>query len=85
LHSSTYIKYPFSLAIFEDKLYWADVYQKGVFVMNKFNGTEVRQVKLFFFTLSFTSSIYYVLRPMNFCLCFRERNGDFAFSWEIST
>uniref|UniRef100_A0A914E267 EGF-like domain-containing protein n=1 Tax=Acrobeloides nanus TaxID=290746 RepID=A0A914E267_9BILA len=44
LRSSTYIKYPFSLAIFEDKLYWADVYQKGVFVMNKFNGTEVRQL-----------------------------------------
>jgi hypothetical protein len=54
LHSDTLIKSTssyaiFSLAIFEEKLYWADYIQKSVFVMNKFNGTEVRQVKLFFF------------------------------------
>jgi sugar lactone lactonase YvrE len=63
LHYDTNIKSPISLAIFEDKLYWVNGGQKDVFVMNKFNGTEVRKVKLFFFSLSFNSSIYYVLRP----------------------
>ena len=40
-------KRPYSLTIFEEKLYWGC--WSGVFVMNKFNGTEVRKVKLFFF------------------------------------
>uniref|UniRef100_A0A914EPR5 Uncharacterized protein n=1 Tax=Acrobeloides nanus TaxID=290746 RepID=A0A914EPR5_9BILA len=43
LHSSTHIKSPSSLAIFEEKLYWTDETQNDVFVMNKFNGTEVRK------------------------------------------
>ena len=67
LHSRTHIKNTFGLAIFEEKLYWANYgYPGNVFVMNKFNGTEVRQVKLFFFALSFNSSIYYLLRIMSF-------------------
>jgi hypothetical protein len=90
LHSDTDIKPPFlaidSLAIFEEKLYWTNMDQKSVFVMNKFNGTEVRKVKLFFFY-----SVTYLIdlprsQTLSFCLCFREReNGDFAFLWEIST
>jgi hypothetical protein len=49
LYSDTLIHSPFSLVIFEEKLYWTDLYQGDVFVMNKFNGTKVRKVKLFFF------------------------------------
>uniref|UniRef100_A0A914DKR6 Uncharacterized protein n=1 Tax=Acrobeloides nanus TaxID=290746 RepID=A0A914DKR6_9BILA len=51
LHSQHLMKSPsapvtFSLAIFEEKLYWTDYTygHEGVFVMNKFNGTEVRQL-----------------------------------------
>uniref|UniRef100_A0A914EJG5 Uncharacterized protein n=1 Tax=Acrobeloides nanus TaxID=290746 RepID=A0A914EJG5_9BILA len=43
LLSDTHIKQPMSLAMFEEKLYWADFDQHGVFVMNKFNGTEIRK------------------------------------------
>uniref|UniRef100_A0A914CVV9 Vitellogenin receptor n=1 Tax=Acrobeloides nanus TaxID=290746 RepID=A0A914CVV9_9BILA len=44
LHSDTLVQFPTSLAIFEEKLYWTDMYHKSVFVMNKFNGTEVRKL-----------------------------------------
>ena len=91
MHSDTLIKSTssyaiFSLAIFEEKLYWANYeYLGNVFVMNKFNGTEVRKVKLFFFY----PVIYLIdlLRSQNheFLPMLQRENGDFAFSWEIST
>ncbi len=51
LLSDTHTKNPYSLTIFEEKLYWTEYGQGDVFVMNKFNGAEVRKVKLFFFYL----------------------------------
>uniref|UniRef100_A0A914EK76 EGF-like domain-containing protein n=1 Tax=Acrobeloides nanus TaxID=290746 RepID=A0A914EK76_9BILA len=44
LHYRTHIKMIDSLAIFEEKLYWIDWHQGGVFVINKFNVTEVRKL-----------------------------------------
>uniref|UniRef100_A0A914DN55 Vitellogenin receptor n=1 Tax=Acrobeloides nanus TaxID=290746 RepID=A0A914DN55_9BILA len=44
LHSDTLIDPIYSLTIFEEKLYWTDRYRDGVYVINKFNGTEVRKL-----------------------------------------
>ena len=54
LHSDTLITSTSSLAIFEEKLYWSDSEQDSVFVMNKFNGTEVRKVIVLFLPFHLT-------------------------------
>uniref|UniRef100_A0A914XU34 Uncharacterized protein n=1 Tax=Panagrolaimus superbus TaxID=310955 RepID=A0A914XU34_9BILA len=44
LHSHQYLKHPFSLTVFEERLYWTDWDHEGVLSVNKFNGGEVKTV-----------------------------------------
>lgn len=44
LHSNLHIRHPFSLAMFEERLYWTDWDQEGVLSVNKFHGKDVKQV-----------------------------------------
>lgn len=44
LHSHKHLKHPFSLAVFEERLYWTDWDHEGVLAVNKFNGEDVKQV-----------------------------------------
>uniref|UniRef100_A0A914EMH1 EGF-like domain-containing protein n=1 Tax=Acrobeloides nanus TaxID=290746 RepID=A0A914EMH1_9BILA len=66
LHSRTHIENTFSLAIFEEKLYWTDWSLKSVFVMNKFNGTEVRKFEstIVLFNQNFQTSVINILAAM---------------------
>uniref|UniRef100_A0A914EJ67 Uncharacterized protein n=1 Tax=Acrobeloides nanus TaxID=290746 RepID=A0A914EJ67_9BILA len=66
LFLDTHIKYPHSLTIFEEKLYWIDWGQKGVLVMNKFNGTEVRKFEstIVLFNQNFQTNVINILVAM---------------------
>uniref|UniRef100_A0A0K0FDX8 EGF-like domain-containing protein n=1 Tax=Strongyloides venezuelensis TaxID=75913 RepID=A0A0K0FDX8_STRVS len=44
IHSHEKLKHPFSLAVFEEKLYWSDWDRDGIVSANKFNGDEVTEV-----------------------------------------
>ncbi|KAF7637960.1 EGF-like domain-containing protein [Meloidogyne graminicola] len=44
LHSHQYLRHPFSLAVFEERLYWTDWDQEGVLSVNKFHGGEVKKL-----------------------------------------
>lgn len=44
LHSHQHLRHPFSLAVFEEKLYWTDWDQEGVLSVNKFDGGDVQKV-----------------------------------------
>ncbi|CAD5215557.1 unnamed protein product [Bursaphelenchus xylophilus] len=41
LHSHTHLRHPFSLTVFEERLYWTDWDQEGVLTVNKFRGDDV--------------------------------------------
>uniref|UniRef100_A0A915DGL5 HAT C-terminal dimerisation domain-containing protein n=1 Tax=Ditylenchus dipsaci TaxID=166011 RepID=A0A915DGL5_9BILA len=42
IHSHQHLRHPFSLAVFEEKLYWTDWDQEGVLTVNKFHGNDVK-------------------------------------------
>lgn len=44
LHSHEFLKHPFSIAVFEEKLYWTDWDHEGVLTVNKFRGNNVQTV-----------------------------------------
>ena len=44
LRSHDLLKHPFSLAVFEDRLYWTDWDSDGVVAANKYNGKEVEKI-----------------------------------------
>ncbi|CAI5440948.1 unnamed protein product [Caenorhabditis angaria] len=44
LHSHEYLRHPFSLAVFEDRVYYTDWEHDGVITVNKFTGKDVRTV-----------------------------------------
>ncbi|CAB3404118.1 unnamed protein product [Caenorhabditis bovis] len=44
LHSHEYLHHPFSLAVFEDRVYYTDWEHDGVITANKFTGQDVRKV-----------------------------------------
>uniref|UniRef100_A0A183C5M5 EGF-like domain-containing protein n=1 Tax=Globodera pallida TaxID=36090 RepID=A0A183C5M5_GLOPA len=44
LHSHQHVRHPFSLAVFEERLYWTDWDQEGVLSVNKFHGKDVRKL-----------------------------------------
>lgn len=44
LQSPNHLKHPFSLAIFEEKVYWTDWDHEGVLTVNKFKGDNVEVV-----------------------------------------
>ncbi|CAI4221108.1 unnamed protein product [Auanema sp. JU1783] len=44
LHSHQYLRHPFSLAVFEDRVYYTDWEHDGVITLNKFTGSDVRKV-----------------------------------------
>uniref|UniRef100_A0A0N4ZC09 Very low-density lipoprotein receptor n=1 Tax=Parastrongyloides trichosuri TaxID=131310 RepID=A0A0N4ZC09_PARTI len=44
IHSHDKLKHPFSLAVFEEKLYWSDWDRDGIVSANKFNGDDVTEV-----------------------------------------
>jgi hypothetical protein len=44
LHSHEYLKHPFSLTVFEERLYWTDWDHEGVLTVNKFKGDDVKTV-----------------------------------------
>ncbi|KAI6223724.1 Calcium binding EGF domain containing protein [Aphelenchoides fujianensis] len=41
LHSSEELRHPFSLTVFEERLYWTDWDKEGVLTVNKFRGDDV--------------------------------------------
>lgn len=44
LRSHDLLRHPFSLAVFEDRLYWTDWDSDGVVAANKYNGKEVEKI-----------------------------------------
>jgi len=42
LHSNEYLRHPFSLTVFEERLYWSDWDKEGVLTVNKFRGDDVK-------------------------------------------
>ncbi|KJH47920.1 Low-density lipoprotein receptor repeat class B [Dictyocaulus viviparus] len=44
LHSHQYLRHPFSIAVFEDRIYYTDWEHDGVITINKFTGGEMRTV-----------------------------------------
>uniref|UniRef100_A0A0K0E677 EGF-like domain-containing protein n=1 Tax=Strongyloides stercoralis TaxID=6248 RepID=A0A0K0E677_STRER len=44
IHSHEKLKHPFSLAVFEEKLYWSDWDRDGIVSANKFSGSDVTEV-----------------------------------------
>lgn len=44
LHSHSYLRHPFSLAIFEDRVYYTDWEHDGVMSVNKFTGSNVTKL-----------------------------------------
>lgn len=44
LHSHTHLQHPFSLAVFEERIYWTDWDQEGVISANKFTGDDIKMV-----------------------------------------
>jgi hypothetical protein len=44
LHDYRHVKHPFSLAVFEDKVYWTDWETEGVHTVDKFTGKNVKSV-----------------------------------------
>jgi hypothetical protein len=42
LHSNEYLRHPFSLTVFEERLYWSDWDKEGVVTVNKFRGDDVK-------------------------------------------
>ncbi|CAD6194433.1 unnamed protein product [Caenorhabditis auriculariae] len=44
LHSHEYLRHPFSIAVFEDRVYYTDWEHDGVITVNKFTGSDVRKV-----------------------------------------
>ena len=44
LRSHDLLRHPFSLAVFEDRLYWTDWDSDGVVAANKYTGKEVEKV-----------------------------------------
>lgn len=44
LKSREYLKHPFSLTVFEERLYWTDWDHEGVLTANKFTGNDFRTV-----------------------------------------
>ncbi|CEF65000.1 LDLR class B repeat and Epidermal growth factor-like domain and EGF-like calcium-binding domain and Low-density lipoprotein (LDL) receptor class A repeat and Six-bladed beta-propeller, TolB-like domain-containing protein [Strongyloides ratti] len=44
IHSHEKLNHPFSLAVFEEKLYWTDWDKEGIVSANKFNGNDVSEV-----------------------------------------
>ncbi|CAD5211098.1 unnamed protein product [Bursaphelenchus okinawaensis] len=44
LHSHTHLRHPFSLTVFEERLYWTDWDQEGVLTVNKFRGDDVTTI-----------------------------------------
>lgn len=38
----SYSSQPFSIAVFEDRIYWTDLNQHGLFSANKFTGLEIQ-------------------------------------------
>lgn len=44
LHSHRLLRHPFSLAVFEEKLYWTDWEREAVLSVNKFHGDDVKTV-----------------------------------------
>uniref|UniRef100_A0AC35U6F2 EGF-like domain-containing protein n=1 Tax=Rhabditophanes sp. KR3021 TaxID=114890 RepID=A0AC35U6F2_9BILA len=44
IHSHEELKHPFSLAVFEEKLYWSDWDRDGVLSANKFKGDDIKKL-----------------------------------------
>ena len=44
LHSTDYLRHPFSITTFEDWVYWTDWDREAVFRANKFTGNEIEAV-----------------------------------------
>ncbi|PAV89118.1 hypothetical protein WR25_05260 [Diploscapter pachys] len=44
LHSHQYLRHPFSMVVFEDRIYYTDWEHDGVITVNKFTGMDVRKV-----------------------------------------
>lgn len=44
IHSHHFLSHPFSLAVFEEKLYWTDWEREGVLTVNKFYGNDIKTV-----------------------------------------
>jgi hypothetical protein len=44
LHSTEYLRHPFSITTFEDWVYWTDWDREAVFRANKFTGKEIEPV-----------------------------------------
>ncbi|CCD70327.1 EGF-like domain-containing protein [Caenorhabditis elegans] len=44
LHSHQYLRHPFSMAVFEDRLFYTDWEHDGVITVNKFTGADIRTV-----------------------------------------
>lgn len=45
LRSHERVKHPFSLTVFEERLYWTDWDQEGVLTANKFTGNDFKTVQ----------------------------------------
>lgn len=44
LQSHQHLRHPFSLAVFEERLYWTDWDQEGVLSVNKFHGGDIKKL-----------------------------------------
>uniref|UniRef100_A0A7E4VR66 Very low-density lipoprotein receptor n=1 Tax=Panagrellus redivivus TaxID=6233 RepID=A0A7E4VR66_PANRE len=44
LHSHKHLRHPFSVAVFEERIYWTDWDHEGVLTANKFTGEDVKTV-----------------------------------------
>uniref|UniRef100_A0A8R1DKW4 EGF-like domain-containing protein n=2 Tax=Caenorhabditis japonica TaxID=281687 RepID=A0A8R1DKW4_CAEJA len=44
LHSHQYLRHPFSMAVFEDRIFYTDWEHDGVITLNKFTGADIRTV-----------------------------------------
>uniref|UniRef100_A0A0K0EUQ3 Very low-density lipoprotein receptor n=2 Tax=Strongyloides venezuelensis TaxID=75913 RepID=A0A0K0EUQ3_STRVS len=44
IHSHEKLNHPFSLAVFEERLYWTDWDREGIVSANKFNGNDITEV-----------------------------------------
>uniref|UniRef100_A0A0N4ZHD7 EGF-like domain-containing protein n=1 Tax=Parastrongyloides trichosuri TaxID=131310 RepID=A0A0N4ZHD7_PARTI len=58
IHSHDQLKHPFSLAVFEEKIYWSDWDKDGVFNANKFYGNDITGI-LRYISAPMTIKIYH--------------------------
>lgn len=59
LHSSIYLKHPFSITLFEDLMYWSEWSKRTIFRANKFNGTEITAMVSSFLEKPMTVKVYH--------------------------